>query len=122
MKEVLLRKLIEKKYFTPGTELDAKYKGKGLHGVVSQLFEQTFTVLRLVETVKGRLIIKAASNVDGQQIDLNVESIINIDGMTPERFAENFMIDEDGNDIKPAGKRRGRRPKGWVEEDMADAA
>lgn len=131
MKQVLLKKLIEKDYFAPGSEIDASYKGIDISGSIMHAFQQTFTVVSLSESRKsGNLIIKAASNEDGYMVILGVDSIINIDGMTPERFAENFMLDEDGKDIKPSGKRRGRRPKGWVEEtedildgeDFADAA
>ena len=29
------------------------------------------------------------------------------------------MIDPEGGEIKPTGRRRGRRPKGWVDPDLA---
>jgi hypothetical protein len=120
MQEVLLRKLIEKNYFKNGTEIDATYRGVDLSGAPVHTFEQTFTITGIFETRKTkRILIDCFSTVDGRTIRVPVDAIVNIDGMTPERFAENYMIDENGGDIKPSGKRRGRRPKGWVDPDLA---
>lgn len=117
MQEVLLRKLIEKNYFKKGSEIDATYKGLDLSGQMVHSFQQTYTVAAIYETTKtNRIRIDAVSNVDGQRIRIGPENILNIDGMTPERFAENYMVDIEGNAIAPSGKRRGRRPKGWIEE------
>ncbi len=122
MKEVLLRKLIEKAHVTIGTEIDATYNGLDLSGQMSHVFEHTFTITGIFETRKtNRILVDALSTVDGSTIRIGVDCIKAIDGMTPERFGENYMIDEDGGTIKPSGKRRGRRPKGWVEEvDIED--
>ena len=120
MQEVLLRKLIEKNYFKHGTEIDATYRGVGLDGAPVHVFEQTYTITGIFETKKTkRILVDAFSTVDGRTIRVAVEHIINIDGMTPERFAENYMIDPEGGEIKPSGRRRGRRPKGWVDPDLA---
>jgi hypothetical protein len=120
MQEVLLRKLIEKEFFHTGTEIDATYRGNDLSGVPIHSFEQTFTVTGIFETRKTKRIkLDCFSTVDGRSIRIDVDNIVNIDGMTPERFAENYMIDTDGGEIKPSGKRRGRRPKGWVDPDLA---
>lgn len=118
MQEVLLRKLIEKDLFKAGTEVDATYTGLGLSGQPVHAAQQTFTVVSLYETKKtNRIKMDVRSTFDGELIRIGVENIINIDGMVPERFAENYMIDSVGNDIKPSGKRRGRRPKGWVDDE-----
>lgn len=120
MQEVLLRKLIEKNYFKNGTEIDATYRGVGLDGAPVHVFEQTFTITGIFQTRKtNRILIDCFSTVDGRTIRVGVDAIVNIDGMTPERFAENYMIDTNGDEIKPSGKRRGRRPKGWVDPDLA---
>lgn len=116
MQEVLLRKLIEQNLFKIGTEVDATYTGVGLSGQPVHAAEQTFTVVGLYETKKtNRIKLDIRSTFDGELVRIGVENIINIDGMVPERFAENYMFDPQGNEIKPSGKRRGRRPKGWVE-------
>lgn len=121
MQEVLLRKLIEKGYFTKGTEVDATYRGNDLSGQPVHVFERTFTVSSLMETRKTkRLLFDLVSIEDGRKIRIDISNIVRIDGMTPERFGQNYMIDEDGTDIKPIGKRRGRRPKGWTEEMEED--
>ena len=121
MEEQLLRKLIEKKHFGTGTEVDAVHKGLDLSGVPIHQFEGTYTVADLLESSKtGRLILELASVRDGQRVRVHPEAIRGIDGMTPVRFAENYMIAPDGSDIKLSGKRRGRRPKGWVNPEAQE--
>lgn len=116
MEEQLLRKLIEKNHFTTGTEVDAIHKGVDLSGTALHSFEGTYTVTSLLESRKtGKLILELASVRDGYRVRVNADAIRGIDGMTPLRFAENYMVAPDGSDIKLSGKRRGRRPKGWVE-------
>ncbi len=118
MKEVLLRKLIEKEYFGSGTEIEAVYKGVDLSGRPIHSFQQSFIVSALFESRKDRsIILEAKSKETGFKMRMGVDDIINIDGMTPKRFAENYMLDLDGNDIKASGKRRGRRPKSYDEFD-----
>lgn len=118
MREELLRKLIEKQYFKIGTEVNATFKGHDLSGLAHNYFEETFTVLALLESRKtGKLIIELGSVFDGDRVRVKTDAITMIDGMTPERFGENYMINEDGSDLKPTGRRRGRRPKGWKPED-----
>ena len=114
MQEILLRKLIEKNYFAISTEVDAIDKGVDLSGRAIHEFEHTYTVSGLYESRKtGRLIVELVSVDDGSKTRIPADNITKIDGMTPERFAENYMIDPEGHDIKLAGKRRGRRPKNW---------
>lgn len=120
MQEILLRKLIEKKFFTSATEVDAVHKGVDLSGRAMHNFENTFTVVGLMTSKNGGLILEAVSTADGSRRRIQPDQITKIDGMTPERFAENYMIAPDGGDIKVVGKRRGRRPKNWTadEEDF----
>lgn len=121
MQEVLLRKLIEKDYFKIGSEIDATYRGVDLSGTPIHTFAQTFTVTGIFETRKTkRILVDCISTIEGRTIRIGVDAIVAIDGMTPERFAENYMLDNTGGDIKPSGKRRGRRPKGWVDPEIAD--
>jgi hypothetical protein len=54
------------------------------------------------------------SAADGSSVKVRADAITMIDGMTPERFAENYMIAPDGSATsRSSGKRRGRRPKNW---------
>lgn len=118
MEEQLLRKLIEKQYFGVGTEVDAVHKGVDLSGSPMHTFEGTFTVTALMEKRNtGELLLRLSSVRDGSHVRVPASAILGIDGMTPHRFAENYMIAPDGTDIKISGKRRGRRPKGWVAEE-----
>lgn len=118
MEEVLLRKLISANYFKVATELDANVKGRSLDGQQVHRFNEPFTVTGLFESKKtGRLVIQLASLRDGCAVRIDCADITGIDGMTPERFAENYMIAPDGTDIKVVGKRRGRRPKNWNPEN-----
>ena len=121
MQEHLLRKLISKNYFKVGTEVTASHKGMDLCGVSMHLVKTTFTVTRIVETVKGNLRLELISVVDGHRIRILPDAISMIDGMTPERFAENYLIATDGSDIKVEGKRRGRRPNNWVNPELTIA-
>jgi hypothetical protein len=117
MQEVLLRKLIEKTYFGIGTEIDATHRALDLSGAALHAFEGTFTVLQVLERRQSKtLVLEVASTRDGSKIRIEPAQIVGIDGMTPERFAENYMIYPDGTDIKVVGKRRGRRPKNWNPE------
>lgn len=118
MNEQLLRKLIEKAYFRIGTEVDATFKGRGLSGLSLHYTESTFTVANILESRKtSKVYIDLASTFDGEIVRVEPTAILRIDGMTPQRFGENYMIGEDGSEIKPLGRRRGRRPKGWKPED-----
>lgn len=118
MEEVLLRKLISATYFNVATEIDANVKGRSLDGQPVHRFNETFTVTKLLESKKtGRLVLEGSSLRDGWQVRIDAKDIIGIDGMTPERFAENYMIAPDGSEIKVTGKRRGRRPKNWNPEN-----
>ncbi len=118
MHEILLRKLIDKDYFKAGTEVDATYRGVDLSGQPIHIFEETYTVARIMETRKTkRILIDIHSTRDGRPVRIAVDNIIKIDGMTPERFAENYMITTDGDDILPTGARRGRRPNNWTPEN-----
>jgi hypothetical protein len=118
MNELLLRKLIEKNYFKAGTEVDATFKGCGLSGLRLHYVESTFTVVRLLESSKtNKLYIELCSTFDGEVVRVEPADVLRIDGMTPERFGENYMIGEDGSELKPQGRRRGRRPKGWKPEE-----
>lgn len=43
-------------------------------------------------------------------IDINWNSVIQIDGMTPDRFIDTYELNADGS-IKNVGKKRGRKTK-----------
>jgi hypothetical protein len=117
MQEVLLRKLISANYFKVSTEVDATVTARSLDGQQLHRVNETFTVTALFESKKtGNIILQLSSLRDGAECRVGIDAILGIDGMTPERFAENYMIAPDGTDIKVTGKRRGRRPKGWNEE------
>lgn len=116
MQEILLRKLIEKELFTTDTEVVATSKGVDLSGQLAHKFEHVFRVTKLATSTSGQLILEAVSTSTGIRRRLRPEHIIALDGMTPERFAENYMIAPDGSEIKVEGRRRGRRPKNWTPE------
>jgi hypothetical protein len=119
MDEVLLRALIAANHLKVATEVDATVKAKSLDNQ-SHRFNETFTVTRLLESRKtGRLVLEMSSLRDGSMARVDAVEVTGIDGMTPERFAENYMIAPDGTPIKIVGKRRGRRPKGWNEETQS---
>jgi hypothetical protein len=117
MEEFLLRKLISATHFSIATEVEANVRGSSLDGQSLHRFNETYTVTKLLESKKtGRLVLELSSLRDGSTARVDAKDIIGIDGMTPERFAENYMIAPDGSEIKVTGKRRGRRPKNWNPE------
>ena len=122
MKEVLLRKLVEKGYFSVGSEIDVGYTAMDFSGS-KRNFQNTFTVLSIGERKSDQsLVFKIVSTNDGSHRTCNLPDIILIEGMIPERFAENYMIDPDGGEISATGARRGRRPKWMIEEALGEDA
>ena len=117
MKEALLRKLVEKGYFAVGSEIDVGYTAVDFTGA-KRAFQNTFTVSMIGERRSDRsLVFKIFSINDGSHRSCGLEDIRLIEGMTPERFAENYMIDPDGEEIGSTGARRGRRPKWLIEAE-----
>ncbi len=116
MDNKLLQILIEKGHIIIGTEIDANHDSHGLGGSRTRVIGN-FTITSIGINRKDEIVLKCMNSYSGEYFNIKALDIINIDGMTPERLAENFMISVDGSNIKLAGKRRGRRPKNYIEEE-----
>lgn len=110
MKEILLSTLIDKDLFKVSTEVDINYSTITLGNVQQCNSHGTFTVSKISFSTRGRAMMEGISIADGSYVSFDVSKITAIDGMTPERFAENYLLTEDGLEIKITGKKRGRRP------------
>jgi glucose-6-phosphate dehydrogenase assembly protein OpcA len=117
MKESLLNRLIEKNYFTTGTVIRSRLRGMDLSGVELHSFEKDFVTVKLGKSRKTDELVVMVKSELGEQKSFKSGDITEIDGMTPERFAQNYLLDPEGNDLKPFGKRRGRKPRDWDEDD-----
>lgn len=115
MEEILLRSLISRQHVTASTEVDVEYSTLMVGNVQKFDTVGTFTVTAIGEKRSdGTLLMEGRSTRDGRKIKFTADRIRNIDGMTPLRFAENYMVAPDGTDIPVTGARRGRRPKNWT--------
>ncbi len=120
MQEILLRSLIAKDYFKVLTEVKVRHKVLTVGHVSHVKVEDIFTITNIRERPNGTLVMEGLSTTAGDRIKFSCDDIVAIDGMTPERFAENYMIATDGTEIKVKGARRGRRPKNWVPVEALD--
>lgn len=120
MKTELVQKLIEKSAIKQRTEIEAYYKGMDLSGARIARVRGNFIVLgaRLVE---GRIWFDGLSTIDGRRDRFLAEDILLIDGMDPERFAQNFGLNMEGEPLRQ-GKRRGRKPKALLAQMAAEKA
>lgn len=110
----LAKKLIAKKLINETTEVTARYKGSSISGDTSVISTDIFTVSTINENVDAKgdpaYTLTVTSTRDGTKRMISVESIIEIDGMDPNRFASVYDIKADGTNATVA-KRRGRKPK-----------
>lgn len=114
MDEILLRSLITRDHFKLSTEVDVAHSTLMVGNVQKFDTVGTFSVTRIGQKRSdGTIIMEGRSTRDGRPIKFTADRIQNIDGMTPLRFAENYMVAPDGTDIPVTGARRGRRPKNW---------
>jgi hypothetical protein len=107
----LAERLFEKKLYRAEMEIVAKYQTATLGNVNTVETIGTY----MIESVGRRssdnsLVFSAVSVDDGHKKAFVPESVVSIDGMTPERFAAVYGIAPDGG-LRRVGVRRGRKPK-----------
>lgn len=116
MKESLARSLIKREVLKEETEVDIRYRGKGLGSDI--YVTHTFYITKLDEDEKGP-VFYVRRTVDGYALKVRPSHIVAIDGMPPKRFAEVYFLTDDGDakygfddEGRPKEpKRRGRKPK-----------
>lgn len=118
MNEQLLISLVNKQYFQAGTMVGTTYRGRDISGLMINDFDHEFQVTKIgVSRKTGLLRIRAKSFDTGQVILVGSRDISTLDGMSPERFAQNYLISPNGDELSPTAKRRGRKPRDWDEDD-----
>lgn len=116
MNVALLKKLIDRKIVVPTTEIDAFYTGRDISGIENIRTMGTFVIVEIKETDDG-YTFDTRSIVDGSPRRLSGKSVVRIDGMEPSRLAEVHNLSPEGEPI-PQGKRRGRKPKVRIVENV----
>lgn len=113
MKEVLLSRLIDSGHVVTGTEITTTVSiNRGLSGR-RRVETLPFGIYGFQKDPSGNIVLELVFHDERSSLGLKigVDKIELIDGMTPERFAENYLIDPDGNDIIITAKKRGRRSR-----------
>jgi hypothetical protein len=105
----LIRKLIQEGVIHENTEIDACYQGVDIGGAQLAMVQGNFAI-KAAKVIQGGVFFDTVSTQDGSQRRIAAAAIVRIDGMEPERFAENYGLTPEGKPIKQ-GKRRGRKPK-----------
>lgn len=105
----LAKALFERKLFSTDTEITADYRATAI-GNIKEITVRSDFIIRSVSLQGDKIVIEGANTKDGHIRNLLTDSIIAIDGMDPNRFAEVYDIKFDGSTAAPT-KRRGRKPK-----------
>lgn len=113
MKVELARALLERNVIRKETEITARYKAPYMGGRDYAQLVGDFLIQRAVKT-QDRVLFDATDVSQGRSYRIACEDVLRIDGMDMKRFAKIYNLTEDGTPTK-AAKRRGRRPKNWVE-------
>lgn len=110
MNKKLAKVLIEKGLITEGMEITAKFKTPGIDGMPTSYAREIFTLNGFVMR-NGSYYFDLISTEDGQRMGLRTDTVIEIDGMCPIRFAASYDIDANGDPIVYTTKKRGRKSK-----------
>lgn len=115
MNIVLLKALIEKKLITAKTEFDADVTVKIFSQEQLIIENQHFAIRKIKSNTDNDVVFDCFSTDNGRKETISVSQITNIDGMTPERYAAVFNLDENGVYVPEEHKKRGPKKK----EDVA---
>ena len=109
----LLKALIEKNVICVGTEVTIIRPGIYLNGLADIKVEETLEIQHITQKNQTYILV-GVSVVNGKPYSFKAQHINKIDGMPPKRIATIYGLRPDGS-IKPAGKKRGRKPKHKIE-------
>lgn len=112
MKTELAKILIQKGAIRERTTIEAYHYAFGLSCATNQRVKSEFYILQAKK--RGDEIIFVAFNGEHTKLEINANDVLSVDGMDEPRLAEAYMLTESGAAI-PEGKRRGRKPKGYVD-------
>lgn len=112
MNKFLVRKLIACGAIRQDTVVEIEYGAPNLSCSERARVTGEFKIQRGInDAINDRVIFDVVKEGAYRRIDC--ASIIQIDGMDPDRFARNYNLDVDGNDL-PIAKKRGRVPRAKV--------
>lgn len=110
MNSILMKRLIERNVIRQGTEVDAMYYGHSLSSQDNAYVEGTFSILSAKVFNEGSKVVFSVRGHDLVVRQIPAEQILSLDGMTADRLAPIYAMNEAGEDIK-ISKRRGRKPR-----------
>lgn len=113
MKVELARALLERNVIRKETEVTARYRAPYIGGIDYAHLVGNFLIQRAVKAA-DRVLFDVTDLEQGRQHRIPCEDVLRIDGMDLKRLSKIYNLTEDGTPTKPS-KRRGRRPKNWVE-------
>lgn len=113
MQAELARILIENKVIKEHTLVEAHYFAKGLSCAENSKVLGTFAIIKAIK--RDDKIFLQGFNESNTPKEIDVEDVISVDGMDEARLARAFMFSAEGKKITE-GKRRGRKPKGYIPE------
>jgi hypothetical protein len=117
LKPELSKILIERGVIRESTIVEAYHFTKGLSCTNNSKVLGEFAVIRALK--RGNDIVFDVLTRDNIKEEIDALDVITVDGMDEPRLAKAFMLTIDGNKLS-AGKRRGRKPKGYVEERTSE--
>jgi hypothetical protein len=77
-------------------------------GVISYRSSE-YVIKDIVDTSQGKLL-SLRENDGTQELSVQVDDVLAIDGMSIDRYAEIYNINSDGS-LRSIGRKRGRKPK-----------
>lgn len=114
MKPELSKILIERGIIREKTIVEAYHLTRGLSCTNNSRVLDEFAIIRAKK--RGEDIVFDAYTRDNVMKEILAEDVISVDGMDEPRLAKAFMLSTEGEKIAE-GKRRGRKPKGYVEAE-----
>ena len=68
-----------------------------------------YVIKDIINTAQGKLL-NLCANDSQEELRVQIEDVLAIDGMSVERYAEIYNINADGS-LRSMGRKRGRKPK-----------
>jgi hypothetical protein len=119
MNVLLAKKLIENGAIRQSTELEAYYNAHGLSCVDNSNIIGKFTLVAARYAEKETEIIFECLSEDGlKPYRFTNKEVLSLDGMPPDRVASIYNLKDNGEEMTGCGKRRGRKPKGFLGDEF----
>jgi hypothetical protein len=117
MQPALAKILIDNQVIKEKTLVEAYHMARGLSCTENSNVLGTFAIIKAIR--RDDKIFLQGFNEDNAIKEIDVENVISVDGMDEARLAKAFMFSTDGSKLF-SGKRRGRKPKGYIPENTSE--